>query len=110
MEKRVAFWGVSKNDIRRFPENARREAGYQLHRIERGEKPDDWKPMKSIGGGVEEIRIHCDGEFRVIYIAKFPEKVYVPHAFRKKEMRTPKREIDLAKARYHELISSRTRP
>lgn len=108
MAKKVEFCGSSRNDILRFPDDARRVAGYQLHRVECGEKPSEWKPMPVVGPGVEEIRIHCHGEFRVIYIMKFPEKIYVLHAFHKKEGKTSKRDLDLARARYLKLVADLT--
>lgn len=69
--------------------------------------PDDWKPMPSIGAGVSEIRVHVEGAYRVIYVAKFGEAVYVLHAFQKKTQQTTKKDLDLAKVRYRELVNSR---
>ena len=93
------FTGSSLGDLREFPEKARREAGHQLNQVQLGLEPSDWKPMSSIGPGVREIRIHNDGEFRVIYITKLHETVYVLHAFQKKTQKTPRKDIELAKAR-----------
>ena len=93
------FVGSSLDDIREFPKDARREAGYQLSQIQLGFEPSDWKPMQSIGPGVREIRIHHDGEFRVVYITRLHETVYVLHAFQKKAQKTPNKEIDLARVR-----------
>ena len=67
---------------------ARRAAGYQLERVQSGLEPADWRPMKGIGAGVCEIRIHGAVEHRVLYVATFPEAVYVLHAFEKKSRRT----------------------
>ena len=63
--------------------------------------------MSTIGPGVREIRIHVDGEFRVIYIAKFEEAIYVLHAFQKKTQKTSKKDIDIAKTRLRELERER---
>ena len=63
--------------------------------------------MSSIGQGVKEIRIHVEGEFRVLYIAKYEEAVYVLHAFQKKTQKTPKKDIDIAKTRFRELERER---
>jgi phage-related protein len=86
-----------------FPQAARREAGYQLDRVQHGREPDDWKPMSTVGRGVREIRIHdAAGAFRVLYVAKFDDAVYVLHCFQKKSKRgakTPTRELDLIKSR-----------
>jgi phage-related protein len=55
--KPVEFMGVSLARVREFPKGARRAAGYQLDRVQRGLQPDDWKPMQAIGPGVRELRI-----------------------------------------------------
>jgi phage-related protein len=95
--------------VRAFSPNARRDAGYQLYRVQAGHQPSDWKPMMSVGAGVREIRIHADGEYRVLYLATRPEAIYVLHAFAKKRRRTPKLDIDLARARLKELLQRRAR-
>jgi phage-related protein len=78
--------------------------GYQLGKVQRGEQPDDFKPMAAVGKGVEEIRITDDsGAYRVIYVARRAEAVYVLHAFQKKSPVTPKRDIDTAKKRLGQL-------
>lgn len=83
-------------------------AGFQLDRVERGLEPADWKPMPSVGAGVREIRIREEsGAYRVLYVAKFEEAVYVLHCFQKKTQATPKRDIDLAEKRYRELVVER---
>jgi len=103
--KPIAFLGTSLDDLRAFPETARREAGHQLDRVQRGLDPDDWKPMPTIGAGVREIRVFdAAGAFRVIYTATMPKAVYVLHAFQKKTQRTAKRDLDLAGARQRELM------
>lgn len=91
--------------LREFPEDARHDAGYQLGRVQCGGQPDDFKPMPSIGKGVEEIRVWDDnGTYRVIYTARLADAVYVLHAFQKKTQATAKRDIELAKARCAELM------
>ena len=98
--KPIAFVGSALDDLREFPVGARREAGHQLDRVQRGLEPDDWKPMPGIGAGVREIRVRDEaGAFRVVYVAAFAEAVYVLHAFGKKTQRTAKRDFDLAAAR-----------
>ena len=106
-DKPLVWVGSSLDDLRAFPDDARRRAGYQLRRVQLGLMPDDWKPMTSVGPGVREIRIHADGEFRVLYVARFEEAIYVLHAFEKKSRRTPKSDIDLADARYRGLVNER---
>ncbi|MEP6484538.1 MAG: type II toxin-antitoxin system RelE/ParE family toxin [Rudaea sp.] len=107
--KATIFVGSSLNDLRAFPEEARREAGFEIDQLQRGEEPSDWRPMSQIGAGVREIRIHAGGAFRIIYVAAFDESVYVLHAFRKKTQTTSKRDIDLASERLKQLLAARKR-
>ena len=109
-EKRLAFVDSAHDDLRAFPEKARRRAGYELHQVQIGLQPSDWKPMSTVGSGVREIRVHVGGAFRLIYIAKFDEAVYVLHAFKKKTMRTSKRDIDLARSRLATVLANRGEP
>lgn len=89
--------GQSLRALRGFPDAVRREAGYQLDRVQHGLDPTDWKAMPSIGPGIREIRIRDRGQFRVIYLASLPERVAVLHAFRKKTVKTRKSDLDLAR-------------
>ena len=103
--KPVEFRASSLDDLRAFPVMARREAGYQIDRVQNGHEPDDWKPMSSIGAGVQEIRIRdAAGAFRVVYVAKFTDAIYVLHCFQKKTMKTSKTDLDFAESRYRELL------
>jgi len=106
-EKPVAWVGSSLDDLRAFPEDARRAAGHQLGRVQQGLMPTDWKPMNTVGAGVTEIRIHARAEYRVFYVAKFEEAVYVLHAFEKRTGKTPQSDIALARARLGDVIRSR---
>lgn len=106
-EKPIVWAGTSLDDIRAFPEDARRLAGQHLRLVQQGLEPPDWKPMPSIGLGVTEIRIHTRVEHRVFYIAKFREAIYVLHAFQKATRKTDKTDIDLAKRRLGQLIRER---
>ena len=102
--KPIQFWGSALDDLRAFPISARREAGYQLDQVQRGNEPDDWKPMTSIGQGVREIRIRDEaGAFRVIYIAKVVDAIYVLHCFQKKTQKTSQHDVDLATKRFGDL-------
>ena len=104
-KKPVEFLGSSLDDIRDFPEDARREAGSQIRRVQYGDEPDDWKPMPTIGTGVNEIRVRDDGDqYRVIYIAKLADAIFVLHCFQKKTQKTAKPDLDLAKKRLRELL------
>src|SRR3954470_13761542 len=99
--KPTKFLGDSLKTIREFPKDARQDAGYQLEKVQDGKAPDDFKPMPSIGRGVEEIRIWDEsGTYRVIYTARLREAVYVLHAFQKKTQATSQHERELAKKRF----------
>ncbi|MEW8034315.1 MAG: type II toxin-antitoxin system RelE/ParE family toxin [Candidatus Thiodiazotropha endolucinida] len=89
--KPIAFEGDSLEQIRDFPDNVKDDVGFQLDKVQRGEDPDDWKPMASIGKGVKEIRVKdTTGAYRVIYIAKLEGAIHVLHAFQKKRKRLEK--------------------
>lgn len=104
-DKPIKWIGSSFKDLVAFPDNAKRAAGYQLYRIQQGFEPENWKPFKSVGVGVREIRISEDkGIFRVIYVAKFADAIYVLHAFQKKTRKTAKKDIDVAKTRYAKVV------
>ena len=106
--KTLRFCGNALGDLRAFPETARKEAGHQLDQVQQGREPDDWKPMKTVGPGVREIRIHDQaGAFRVIYIAQFEEAVYVLHCFPKKTQKTAKTDLDTAARRLRALKQER---
>jgi phage-related protein len=103
--RKVKFCGGSRADLRRFSEGARREAGQRLFQVQMGETPDDWKPMESVGPGVREIRIRDEsGIYRVMYVAKFSDAIYVLHCFQKKTQKTAPGDLELAKRRYKELV------
>ena len=92
-------------DLRAFPLTARREAGHQLDQVQNGREPDDWKPMSAVGRGVKEIRIRDEaGAFRVLYLAKFADAVYVLHCFQKKTEKISKADLGIAAKRYRELL------
>jgi phage-related protein len=106
--KPVIFRGNSLERLRRFPASARQDAGYQLEQVQRGGAPDDFKPMPTIGPGVQEIRVRdASGAFRVIFIARFQEAIYVLHAFQKKSQKTTLLDIELARQRYRGLLEDR---
>jgi len=98
--KSVFWMGSSKGDLISFPDEIRREIGYQLEHVQEGMDPDDWKPMTSIGAGVREIRVRDpSGAFRCIYLATRPEGIYVLHCFKKKTQKTRQQDLDLAQRR-----------
>ena len=102
--KRIEFLGTSLKAVREFPAIAKREAGHQLDRVQHGLNPTDWKPVKSVGPGVREIRIQHEGQYRVIYVASFEETIYVLHAFQKKSRKTGRQDLDTAKRALREVL------
>jgi phage-related protein len=105
--KPIVWVGDSLVRVRAFPADAKRELGYQLERAQDEREPADWKPMPSVGAGVNEIRARIGGAYRVIYVAKFREAIYVLHAFQKKSSKTARRDIELAQERFRRLIRER---
>jgi phage-related protein len=102
------FWvGTALDDLKEFSLHARRDAGHALHLVQLGHAPPDWRPMPSIGPGATEIRVHAESEYRVIYVARFTEGIYVLHAFAKRTRQTPQREIELARTRLREVTQWR---
>lgn len=101
--KPVRFMGSAKADLAAFPKSARIRAGHELFMVQAGRDPDDWKPMASVGSGACEIRVRDQaGAFRVIYVARFEDTVYVLHAFQKKSSKTAPADLKLARQRYRE--------
>ena len=101
--KILRFIGSSLDDLKNFPAEARRDAGFELDAVQRGGMPSGFKPLLSVGPGAYEIRIHVLGEWRVVYVAKFDNAVYVLHAFHKKTQKTRREDIELAARRYKQL-------
>ena len=102
-EKQIRWVGSAYDDLLAFPRDARKEAGFQLGKVQAGLEPADWKPFDEVGAGTREIRIReASGIYRVMYVAKFEEAIYVLHCFQKKSKRgvaTPKQDIDLIERR-----------
>ena len=105
--KAVVWLGDSLAAVRGFAPEARRRAGQELRRVQAGRLPIDWKTMPAIGLGVHELRVRAGGAYRVIYVAKFAEAVYVLHAFEKKSRKTARLDIELARQRYGNLVRER---
>ncbi len=104
MDVKPLFWlGSSRADVRAFPDQPRRVVGHELFQIQQGLEPSDWKPFGTVGPGVRELRVQLGGAFRVLYVAKFAEGIYVLHAFEKRTRRTRQADIDLARKRLRDL-------
>ena len=102
--KPVVWLGSSKTDLRDFPNDAMGDMGHQLFLVQCGLEPDDWKPMKSVGPGVREVRVRdASGACRTIYLATRLEAVYVLHCFQKKTQQTTLHDVKLARNRLKEV-------
>lgn len=107
-EKEIRWVGSSYDDLLAFPAEARRVAGFQLGKVQAGLEPEDWKPFGEVGAGAREIRLRdANGTYRVLYVAKFDEAVYVLHCFQKKTQATSQRDKHIAEARYRAVVSRR---
>ena len=100
-DKDLIWVGTARADLAALPEDARRHLGFELREVQCGREPSDWKPMSSVGAGVIEIRVRSSGNaFRALYVAKFPEAIYVLHAFQKRSQKMPLLDLALARSRY----------
>jgi phage-related protein len=107
LDKPIQWLGSSLEDLSNFPEPARRKAGFQLRAVQSGEDPSDFKSMSVVGAGVQEIRIRTEDAYRIFYIARFEEAVYVLHAFQKKTQKTSKLDIEIGQKRYQQMLQYR---
>ena len=107
LERTLVWLGASLEDVRAFPADARRAAGYQLRRVQLGLMPSDWKAVAAVGPGVYEIRVHTGVEHRVFYVARFSEAIYALHAFEKKTRQTRSTDIEVGRRRHGEMLARR---
>ena len=107
-EKGIQWIGSAYDDLLVFPDDARRTAGFQLSKVQACLEPEDWRPFDGVGAGTREIRIReSNGIYRVMYIAKFEEAIYVLHCFQKKTQTTGRHDKDIAEARYRAIVDAR---
>lgn len=108
MDKEIRWVGTAYDDLLAFPAEIRRQAGFQLSMIQAGLNPKDWKPFDEVGAGTREIRLRdANGSFRVMYVTKFEEAVYVLHCFQKKTPATSMRDKQITKTRYRAVVDMR---
>ena len=106
--KTLVFIGSSRKDIRKFPNAVRDDVGFDLYEVQRGKTPDTAKSFKSLSGVMELVERYDTDTFRVVYVAKLGEVVYVLHCFKKKSkqgIKTPKEDIDIIKQRYKQALA-----
>lgn len=105
MSTKSVFWlGRSRDIVKVFAKVARAEIGYQIYRIQQGLMPTDYKPMPHIGKGAFEICLHRPHEHRIIYVTKLKERIYILHAFEKKTQKTSRKDLEIARKNYQDLI------
>jgi phage-related protein len=102
---KLAWLGDSQAALRRFPKDVRKDLGYALRQVQLGQMPPDSKPLKTVGPGVYELRDQDERAwYRVFYLKKIADMVYVLHCFEKRTAQTEKKDIDLAKERLKRLL------
>jgi phage-related protein len=106
--KEIRWIGSSFDDLCAFPFEPKKKAGFQLRKVQAGIEPDDWKPFDGVGSGVREIRIKdAQGIYRVMYVSKFEDAIYVLHCFQKKTETTSKHDKEIANTRYRSVLLAR---
>ena len=105
--KPIVWVGSSIHDMRRCAPDVQDAAGVELRTLQHGIMPPDWKPMPTVGVGVGEIRIHTNTEHRIFFVAKFHEAIYILHIFEKRSRKTARRDLELGRARFRTVVSSR---
>jgi phage-related protein len=105
----IWFLPSLRDEVRSWPSEVREEVGRQLNKVEYGRHPVDFKPLTTVGPGVYEIRHSDDGDqYRLLYVAKFQEAVYILHVItKKKSQKTPRHDINVARNRYQDLLRKR---
>jgi phage-related protein len=96
----VAWEGDSKEVLQSFPEDVRQNFGFELWRLQQGERPSDYRPLPSIGSGVFELRDQDERAwYRVVYLSRIKDVIYVLHCFEKKSREMPRKDFEKAKHR-----------
>lgn len=97
----VAWLGDSRDALRSFPVRVQGDLGYALYQVQLGQRPPDSKPMKTVGAGVYELRDQDERAwYRVFYLKKIADVIYVLHCFEKRTAQTEKKDIEVAKERF----------
>jgi phage-related protein len=106
--REVVWIGSSKGDISAMPTPVKASFGYRLRRAQQGRPTDDTKALPQFGPGVYELREAFDtNAYRLMYVARLPNAIYVLHAFMKKSksgIGLPKADKRLIEARLKRAI------
>jgi len=100
-EHAVIVWeGDSREVLQSFPDGVKQNFGFQLWRLQQGERPKDYRPLQSVGAGVFELREQDqEGWYRVVYLSRIESVIHVLRCFEKKSREMPRREFEMAKRR-----------
>jgi phage-related protein len=106
----VIWEGNSREILQRFPDRARQNLGFELWRLQLGEKPIDYRPLPSLGMGVFELREQDErGWYRIIYLSRVRDAIHVLHCFEKKSREMPRKDFEIAKRRFKEVKARLTK-
>jgi len=96
----VAWEGDCLEVLRAFPEGVRQNLGFELWQLQQGQRPADCRPLPSVGAGVFELRDQDERAwYRVVYLSRINDVIYVLHCFEKKSREMPRRNFETAKRR-----------
>ena len=102
----VAWEGDSLDVLRSFPKAVREDLGYDLRRLQNGEQPLNSRPMKSIGKRVYELKQQDNrGWYRMIYLSKVGDTIFILHCFRKQSRKTSQKDLNVAKERLKNVLA-----
>jgi len=106
-QKNILWVGSSMRAFQALPERARLRFSHDLERVQGGNHPSSWRPMSTVGAGVVEMRVSAGGAFRLVYVARYPEGIYVLHVFHKKSRKTSMLDHEVASARLKAVLRAR---
>lgn len=97
----TVFWeGDSREVLSGFPQKVKQNFGFELWRLQQGERPSDYRPLPSIGTGVFELRDQDERAwYRLVYLSRVNDVIYVLHCFEKKSREMPGRDFEKARQR-----------
>src|SRR5882757_5957494 len=97
----IAWEGDSREVLQSFPDGVKQNLGFELWLLQQGERPRDYRPLPSIGTGVFELRDQDErGWYRVVYLSRIDDVIYVLHCFEKKSREMPTRDFQKSKQRF----------
>ena len=101
--KDVKWLGDSLEVLKSYPKKVRQKLGWNIDMVQLGKMPIDAKSMSTVGKSVWELRAMHRGQFRLFYLVKKADAIYVLHVFKKKTQKTSAKDLRLAKQRLNEI-------